>query len=240
MSAAPSTTASLEAVLVDMDGLLIDSEPMWFEVERDVMARLGSGWTPTQARSLVGNPLPTSAQMLLDAAGVPGDHQALADELVDRMASLLVRGARFKPGAIELLAALRDEGIPTALVSSSYRRLVDAVVQQLPPDSFAVTVAGDEVERPKPDPEPYLTAMAALGVNASGCVVLEDSPTGAAAGNASGAYVIAVPDLVDVSPADRRSTRRSLAGLSVLDLARAAGLRVATSAVRRPAPAVLP
>ena len=227
MSVAPRSPATLEAVLFDMDGLLVDSEPMWFEVESEVMSGLGATWTHEQARGLVGNSLERSAQMLLGAANATGDPAALAHELVDRMVGLISRGASFKPGATELLAALRDEGIPIALVSSSYRRLVDAVVDQLPAGSFAVTVAGDEVEQPKPDPEPYLTAMAALGVEPAGCVVLEDSPTGAAAGNAAGAYVIAVPDLAAVPTAQRRTVRHTLTGLSVPELARITGVSVA-------------
>lgn len=239
MSALPSTTAALEAVLFDMDGLLVDSEPMWFEVEHEVMAGFGATWSHAQARGLVGNSLVGSAQILLDAAGVTGDPVALADGLVDRMVVRITRGATFKPGATELLAALRAADIPTALVSSSYRRLVDAVVDQLPTGSFDVTVAGDEVERPKPDPQPYLVAMVALGVDPAGCVVLEDSPTGAAAGNAAGAHVIAVPDLADVARGPRRTVRRTLVGLSVHDLARTADLVATPHVPRRPDPVAL-
>ncbi len=227
MSALPRTSAVFEAVLFDMDGLLVDSEPMWFVVEQEVMAGLGASWTHQQARTLVGSSLVGSAQVLLDAAGATGDPVVLAEELVDRMVGLIARGATFKPGARELLAALARADIPTALVSSSYRRLVDAVVDQLPAGTFAVTVAGDEVEHPKPHPEPYLTAMAALDVDPAGCVVLEDSPTGATAGNAAGAHVIAVPDLAKVPPAPRRTVRHTLAGLSVPELARIAGVSVA-------------
>ncbi len=176
------------------------------------MSRLGATWTHEQARGLVGNSLESSAQMLLDAAGAIGEPSALAQELVDRIVVRIARGATFKPGATELLAALREADVPTALVSSSYRRLVDAVVHQLPAGSFVVTVAGDEVDRPKPDPQPYLMAMAALDVDPAGCVVLEDSPTGAAAGNVAGAFVIAVPDLADVASAQRRLVRQTPVG----------------------------
>ena len=106
MSVAPRSPAALEAVLFDMDGLLVDSEPMWFEVELAIMSRLGGTWTHEQARGLVGNSLERSAQMLLDAAGAIGDPAALAHELVDRMAVRIARGATFKPGATELLAVL--------------------------------------------------------------------------------------------------------------------------------------
>ncbi|HYI54763.1 MAG TPA: HAD family hydrolase, partial [Microlunatus sp.] len=119
----------------------------------------------------------------------------------------------WRPGALELLAALRTTGIPCALVSASYRVLLDAVLERLPEGSFSVSVGGDEVSQGKPHPEPYEKACALLGVDARACVVLEDSATGARSGNAAGAVVVGIPNVVDIPAAPRRVTVPTLVGL---------------------------
>jgi HAD superfamily hydrolase (TIGR01509 family) len=184
------------AVLFDMDGLLVDTEPVWFAVERDTFARLGATrpWTRADADGLVGNALPVSAATMRDRAGATVEVDVVTGWFVDGMAARLAHGVPWKPGAASLLASLREEGVQTALVSSSYRRLVDVVAGSAPASTFTVTVAGDEVPRGKPHPDPYLRAMDLLGVAASECVVLEDSPTGARAGAAAGCRVVVVPD----------------------------------------------
>ena len=123
------------------------------------------------------------------------------------------------PGVRSLLAALDDAQVPMALVSSSYRVLVDAVLAGgLGP--FSVTLAGDEVERGKPAPDPYLLAASRLGVDVTRCVVLEDSPAGVASGEAAGCAVVAVPSVpgVRMAAAPRRLVVPSLAGLTPADL----------------------
>jgi HAD superfamily hydrolase (TIGR01509 family) len=184
------------AVLVDMDGTLVDSEPEWFAVESEVFARLGASrrWTLADADDLVGNALEVSARMIVERSGSGGDPGQVVEWLVAAMATRLRSGVPLKPGAGDLLARLAREGVPVALVSSSHRRLVDVVVAGLPPGSFAATVAGDEVARSKPHPEPYLTACGLLGVDPSRTVVVEDSPTGARSGEAAGCRVVVVPD----------------------------------------------
>lgn len=185
------------AVLFDMDGLLIDSEPVWFEVESVVFARLGAPrpWTHADAAGLVGNQLPESAGAMVTMAMSERPVDQVVDWLVQSMAARLDDGIPWKPGALRLLGALRDAGVPTGLVSSSYRRLVDTVLRQAPPGSFATSIAGDEVARGKPHPEPYLRALDALGTPATSAVVVEDSPTGATAAEAAGCRVVVVPDL---------------------------------------------
>lgn len=185
------------AVLFDMDGLLIDSEPVWFEVESAVFARLGANrpWTPQDARLLVGNPLPVSARAMLTMAMSDRPVDEVVDWLVGTMADRLEESVPWKPGALALLGLLRDAGVPTGLVSSSYRRLVDTVMKHLPPGAFSTSVAGDEVARAKPEPDPYLHALDVLGVSGTRAVVVEDSPVGAVAGEAAGCRVVVVPDL---------------------------------------------
>lgn len=184
------------AVLFDLDGLLVDSEPAWFEVERDVFARLGASrpWTPADQHRLVGGSITTSAQSMLRWAGSGLPPEQVVDWLVSGMAARLRRGVAFKPGARQLVGAVQEAGAATALVSSSHRVLVDAVLSRLPAGSFHATVAGDEVEHGKPAPDPYLRALSLLGLPASVAVVLEDSPTGARAGSAAGCVVVVVPD----------------------------------------------
>jgi len=191
----PRRPAALRAGLVDMDGLLVDSEPLWFEVERAVMARLGGQWGEADQRALIGGSLDRTVSWLLAKAAAPASREDVARWLVAEMAALiLARGLPLQPGAGPLLAALDAAGVPCALVTASSRAIMDAVLT-VTGLSFDVTVCGEDVRRGKPDPEPYLLAAARLGVPAAGCVVLEDSPTGIAAARAAGCPVIAVPSV---------------------------------------------
>jgi HAD superfamily hydrolase (TIGR01509 family) len=186
----------MRALLFDMDGLLVDSEPVWFVVEQQVFARLGSqrAWSDDDARSLVGNALPVSAARMVAVARADVAVETVVGWFVDGMRAQLRQGVPWKPGAVELLRLARAEGWRTALVSSSHRPLLEVVLAALPVGSFDVSVAGDEVSRGKPHPEPYLRALTLLGCNASEAVVLEDSPPGASAGAAAGCRVVLVPD----------------------------------------------
>ena len=191
----PRRPAALRAVLFDMDGRLVDSEPLWFEVERAGMVRLGGQWGEADQRALIGGSLDRTVSWLLAKAAAPASREDVARWLVDEMAALiLARGLPLQPGAGPLLAALDAVGVPCALVTASSRAIMDAVLT-VTGLSFDVTVCGEDVRRGKPDPEPYLLAAARLGVPAAGCVVLEDSPTGIAAARAAGCPVIAVPSV---------------------------------------------
>ncbi|MGA7688595.1 MAG: HAD family phosphatase [Jiangellales bacterium] len=220
------TGSKLGAVLFDMDGLLVDSEPAWFSVERDVFARLGAGreWTPIDAQRVVGTALEVSAAEILRCAEVEptaGNVEQVAEWFVEGMVDLLGAGAPWKPGAVTLLDELGRYGVPTALVSSSHRRLVDVVLGQLPPGAMAASVAGDEVGHTKPHPAPYLRALRLLGVRAEETVVLEDSPTGARSGQSAGCTVVVVPDLAPM-PGDH--AWHEVESLAALDVARLGSL----------------
>jgi HAD superfamily hydrolase (TIGR01509 family) len=157
--------------------------------------------------------------MMLDYFGVvaPSDDEVKAAEdfLLSRMVGLFATELPVQPGALELVDALREAGVPTALVSSSYRVLVDAVLVGLGPDRFDFTLAGDEVSRTKPDPEPYLTAAAALGVPPEHCVVFEDAPSGIAAAEAAGCLAIGIPGHAPLEAAPDRPIFASLADIDV-------------------------
>ena len=205
----------LQAVLWDMDGTLVDSEKVWAEVQLKLLAELGATWTVDDCVGLIGSDLRDAVQVWMSV--IP-EGAITADELADRMFSEVVESLRkevtFQPGAFELLQALLKEEVPCALVSASYRVMIDAVLTHLPPALFDVIVAGDEVTNGKPHPEPYLTAMAKLGVDPAQCVVIEDSLTGTQAGTAAGAYVVAVPQWIEIPAAPRRVVRTSLEGLT--------------------------
>jgi HAD superfamily hydrolase (TIGR01509 family) len=209
----------LQAVLFDMDGLLVDSEPAWDRVTVELVAELGGAWSAEDARVTVGAALIDSARRMVTVAGSDVPPEQVVAAMVASMEVTLRAGVTWRPGARELLAALAAAGVPTALVSASYRVLVDAVCSHLDAAPFAVTVAGDEVRRGKPHPEPYLTACARLGVDPAHAVVLEDSLTGATAGEAAGCLVVGVPHLVTLAPTARRRVVGSLHELSPAALA---------------------
>lgn len=214
----PRRPAALRAVLFDMDGLLVDSEPLWFEVERTVMARLGGQWGKADQQALIGGSLDRTVSWLLGKAEVPASREDVARWLVAEMAALI--GARrlpLQPGAGALLAGLDAAGVPCALVTASSRAVMAAVLK-VTALRFNVTICGDDVRRGKPDPEPYMLAADKLGVPTAGCVVLEDSPTGIAAARAAGCPVIAVPS-VPVPPGPGLVTVRSLeeVGIDLLE-----------------------
>jgi HAD superfamily hydrolase (TIGR01509 family) len=216
------TTASLAAALWDFDGTLADTEPIWIEGEFELVGQLGGSWSVEHAHQLVGNSLLDSGAYILNTIG---RHDLTPEWVVNWLINYVVDRVThgpmpWRPGAFELLTELRTTGVPCALVSASYRILIDAALARLPQDTFQVSVAGDEVTNGKPHPEPYERACHALGVDARYCVVLEDSETGARAGNAAGAVVVAVPNKVPVSAAPRRIHVASLADLDVPALAR--------------------
>jgi HAD superfamily hydrolase (TIGR01509 family) len=218
---AVSAGGDLQAVLFDMDGLLVDSEPLWFEVESDVMARLGGRWSPADQQELVGGSLGRTVSYLLARALRPASPADVARWLVDGMIALLgSRELTVLPGARELLAEVASAGVPRALVTSSERAIMDAVMTQMGV-SFCVTVCAQDVRRSKPDPEPYLLAAARLGADPARCVALEDSPNGVAAAEAAGCRLVAVPGL---APIPARPGRVIATSLCQVDLARLRGL----------------
>jgi HAD superfamily hydrolase (TIGR01509 family) len=208
----------LQAVLFDMDGLIVDSEPLWFEVECAVMARLGGQWGEADQRALIGGSLPRTVSYLLDRAARPASPEQVGRWLVEGMTSLLTsRALTMLPGAGELLAEVRAAGVPHALVTSSERPIMDAVLTRLGV-SFTATVCADDVTRGKPDPEPYLRAAWLLGADPRRCVALEDSPNGVASAEAAGCRTVAVPSLVPIEARPGRTVAASLSqvGLTLL------------------------
>ena len=221
-AAATAAPTSPAALLWDFDGTLADTEPLWIAAEYDLIGRLGGTWSDEHAHQLVGNSLVDSGSYILHTIGRTDlTPEWVVDQLVARVIQHLRTGdLPWRPGALDLLERSRAAGIPCALVSASYRVQLDAAIAALPPGSFATSVAGDEVERGKPHPEPYERACAELGVDPRRCVVFEDSETGARSGNAAGALVVAIPNRVPIPDAPRRVQMASLADVDLADLAR--------------------
>lgn len=219
---APSATTTLAAALWDFDGTLADTEPLWITAEYELVGSLGAEWSDDHAEELVGNALIDSGAYILRAIGRTDlSAEWVVEQLLQRVVvALRTQPIPWRPGALELLRSLGEAGVPCALVSASYRILLDAALAQLPPGSFQTSVAGDEVSQGKPHPEPYETACRLLGVDARDCVVFEDSGTGASSGNAAGAVVLAVPNLVRIPDAPRRQHVASLTDLDAAEVAR--------------------
>lgn len=209
------TRGGPQAVLFDMDGLLIDSERVWLEVESQVMEWLGGEWSPAHQERLVGGSVDIAAAYMLELTGADASPEEVARRMVDGMAERLGAYVPMMPGAKELLGEIRAAGVAAALVSSSHRRLIEPVLDAIGREYFALSVAGDEVSRTKPDPEPYLTAAARLGADPGRCVVLEDSPNGVAAGEAAGCATVAVPGVLPIGPAPGRTVVASLREVSL-------------------------
>jgi HAD superfamily hydrolase (TIGR01509 family) len=208
------------AVLWDMDGTLVDTEPYWMECEYELAAKYGGRWSHENAMAVVGADLIDSASYMRDQMGIDRTPLEIIEELLDGVVLKVEQEMPWRPGARELLAELREQAVPCALVSMSWRRFVAPVLTALPADSFDVVVCGDEVDNGKPHPEPYLRAAELLGFAAEKTLAIEDSPTGAASAEAAGCRVLVVPNHVPVPPGERRTERESLVGLRARDLAR--------------------
>lgn len=208
-----------DAVLWDMDGTLVDTEPFWIEEEYALVAAYGGRWSDEHAHALVGNDLVTSANYIRLNGGVP----LPPEQIIQRLLAGVIKRVRvhmpWRPGARELLDELYARGVPCALVTMSYQSLAQAIVENLPPDTFATVVAGDDVTQGKPHPEPYLTAAARLGIPPERCVAIEDSLTGVSSAEAAGVPVLAVEHLVPIPPAAGRTVITSLQGWTAADLA---------------------
>ena len=206
---------ALQAVLFDMDGTLVDTEPYWMQAEYALVRAHGGSWNDEHAHALVGNALLASADYIRAHGGVELPSDVIVDILLDDVVRLARERVPWRPGARELLAQLASAGVPAAMVTMSYQRLAEAVRDELPPGSFAVVVTGDQVADGKPHPEAYLTAAERLGVQPGRCVAIEDSPTGVASAEAAGCVVVAIPHRVPIPAAPTRVLVDSLADLDV-------------------------
>ena len=201
-----------------MDGTLVDTEPSWIASEFALADRHGGRWTTEHALSLVGKDLLDAGRYIREHMGVDLTPERIVEELLDGVVAAIREHVPWRPGAVELLATLRAAGVPCALVTMSYERLVAPIIEHLPAGSFQAVVTGDMLEQGKPHPEAYLTAAGALGVAAEDCLAIEDSTTGVASAEAAGCTVLVVENHVRVDPGPRRVFRDTLVDLTLEDL----------------------
>lgn len=202
--------SALQAVLLDMDGTLVDTEGFWWDVEVEVFAELGHTLDDSWRHVVVGGPMTRSAGFLIEATGAAVTLAEVTTLLNEAFEARIDGTLPLMPGAARLLAELSEHRIPTALVSASHRRIIDRVLTSLGPQHFALSVAGDEVSRTKPHPDPYVLAAVGLGADPTRCAVVEDTVTGVAAAEAAGCQVVAVPSVAPIAPAPRRTVVSSL------------------------------
>ncbi|MGO1166946.1 MAG: HAD family hydrolase [Janibacter sp.] len=220
------------AVLWDMDGTLVDTEPYWITAEHELVESFGGTWTHDLAVQLVGNPLLVSARFILDHSPVDLTPEQVVHRLQSRVIEQIGAAVPWRPGARELLAACREQQIRCALVTMSWTALAEAVVDATEPGSFELVVSGDRVAHGKPHPEPYETAARALDVPVADCVALEDSPTGVRSAVAAGVPTLAIPHVVDVPDIPGAVPVESLTGLTPFDLLPTATRRPPVSRAR--------
>jgi HAD superfamily hydrolase (TIGR01509 family) len=202
-----------QAVVFDNDGLLLDTEVAWTRAEEDLFERHGSKFTPQHKRDLIGTSPTTSAAKLEVMLDLPGRGEALMEELHELVMEEALAGVPPRPGALELLEAVRAAGLPVGVASNSAREFVERVlsVAGLLDGHFDVVVTANDVEHPKPAPDLYLAACEALGADPARAAALEDSATGVAAAVAAGMYVVAVPYFPDLPVEGASLTAESLA-----------------------------
>ena len=203
------------AVLWDMDGTLVDTEPYWIEAEYAVVEAHGGTWSHEHAKALVGSDLLDSGAYIRRHGGVDREPAEIVEMLLDVVVAKVREEVPWRPGARELLTSLRAHDVPPGLVTMSWSRFSDEVVACLPPGSFATMVTGEEVSRGKPHPEPYLLAAERLGLDPGECIAIEDSPTGVRSALAAGCRVIGVPHVVDI-PVELGDLPASIGQLAIL------------------------
>lgn len=204
-----------------MDGTLLDSERLWDIAVAELAARLGFAMTTELRESTLGNSMSDALTKLYDAADIPMTQRNYrADDrwLLDRVTELFARDLPWRPGAVAALDLIAAAGIPMALVTNTVRELTENALDTIGRERFAATVCGDEVTYAKPAPDPYLRAAELLGVAASDCLAIEDSPTGTDAATRAGATTLVVASAAPVPDGPRRRFRSTLVDLTLTDL----------------------
>jgi len=208
----------MSAILFDMDGTLIDSEPLWLKTEIEVMAEVGCHWDEQDQINCLGGPAERTERYMQERSQNIKPYGYFINRLHEVMRARITNELDLIPNALSLLKECKDAGIKTALVTASSRDLMTIVLKRFPPGTFDVVVSGDDVEKSKPDPAPYLLAAKQLSVDILKCLVLEDSITGVQSGLSSGAKVIGIPHLVQMSEHPNLRVISSLDEITLSDI----------------------
>jgi HAD superfamily hydrolase (TIGR01509 family) len=183
----------VDAVVFDLDGVLLDSEQLWDEVRRGLAAQAGRSWPTDATRAMQGMSTPEWSDYLAVAVGIPGRAQEIATAVINAMADRYLTHLPLLPGAHAAVERLAEHW-PLGLASSSPRQLIDSVLRSARlTDHFQVTVSTEEVAVGKPSPLVYLTAVKRLGVDPARAVAIEDSTNGLRSASAAGLIVCALP-----------------------------------------------
>jgi beta-phosphoglucomutase-like phosphatase (HAD superfamily) len=206
-----------------MDGTLIDSEHLWLQGEQKIMHEMGGIWGPEDQAHCLGGPIERAVDYMIAKSNSDSSQTEIVDRLLVVMGRLYQHSPlRWCPGARELLVEALDQQIPTALVTASWRRIIDVVHEAINLDlgreAFTVTIGGDEVQTTKPHPEPYITAAHRLGIAPHQCLALEDSPPGAASAHAAGCRVVAIPHITAIASQPHLALVDSLVGHDLASL----------------------
>jgi HAD superfamily hydrolase (TIGR01509 family) len=205
----------MSAILFDMDGTLIDSEPLWLEAEIEIMEELGCNWDQQDHINCLGGPIDKTENYMQDRSNNIKPFGYFTKKLDDVMEKKLSTKLNLIPNALEIINDCKRSELKIALVTASSGRLMSAVLKRFPVGIFDTTVSYDDVKRSKPDPEPYLLASKTLGVDITNCVVIEDSLTGVQSGLNAGAQVIGIPHLVKMPSNPNLRVVESLSEISM-------------------------
>ncbi|KAB1503641.1 HAD family phosphatase [Corynebacterium sp. 320] len=217
----------MKAIVWDMDGTLVDSEPLWGIATYEMSEKMGARITEDVRAQTVGGTTENTVRLCAafnDLTLTPEEEADWAQWMFDRVGELLSKELEFRPNIPELLAEANQRNIPMALATNTTRSLTALALNTINEDHFHFTVCADEVDAGKPAPDLYLTAAKALGVDPGDCLVLEDSTAGMQAGLAAGCRVLGVPTEDDVAIPDGVPTiselagQNTLAGMSIADL----------------------
>ena len=184
----------IEAVVFDLDGVLLDTEELWDEARREIAAERGGRWRPDAQRAMMGMSSPEWSRYMHDVIGLPDPPERISEEVVERLAELYRRQIPLIDGAVE---AVRRIGArwPLAIASSSNRPLIDLFLELTGTQKlFRTTVSSEEVAHGKPDPDVYLEAAARLEVAPDRCAAIEDSENGIRSARSAGMRVVAIPN----------------------------------------------
>lgn len=205
------------AVLWDMDGTIVDTEPYWIVAEMELVESFGQVWTHADGLSLVGNGLPITAAKLQER-GVELSTEDIIERLSNRVIEQLEVAVPWRPGAIELLTELKAAGIAQALVTMSFASMANRIAELIPGRPLSQIISGDQVTDFKPHPEAYLLGASRLGVDVTQCVAIEDSPSGLGSAHSAGTFAIGVRHIVELTDDMGSVILPTLAGVTAQDI----------------------